>query len=744
MGQLLSLARPYSRGMRRRKLSSRSGLDHGDAWAPVLRAAASRLSLRFAGERETLVLLLEACTERELQRATRALAAAEASAVVSAVTEALDRAHVSLEAVQGGRMHRDELSGALHLLAQRDEPPVTRALVGILQEQLGAHSDRGGPLPSPPIARTLQKTFDLSDEERSVLVALFAANELDDVHTLLHQQADRRALAALADVAGTTVAEYARLTAAGGRLERFGLITHGRGSRDSWSDVSLCAPVLFSFLSHTLEDLSGGVFAAPREARLTPEDFPVPSVERAVIQGALSAGRSVLLAGAAGVGKTEFAFAVAAAMGRSVRSVETAPRQGGGFRERSSAQDRMALARMAARLIDSEREILLIDEADAILQSAGGILGAIFGGSSFDKAELNTFLEELSVPTIWITNSVAAVPPSAMRRFGHVCRFSRPTRRGRERIISDRLRTAELPLEPDAARDIVRRYDLSPAAIDRLVCALESAPDRAPAELSRFADAYLRAGARGPLAHEYRPLPSAVSNYDASLCNASVPVAELLHTVRTRANSGRATRLLFEGPPGGGKTQFALHLADELGREALVQRPSDLLSPFVGEAEQNIARMFARAEATDSILILDEADALLADRAGAAHSWEVTQAAEFLQGLQSFGGTLIACTNRIDAIDPALRRRFHRQVCFRALGSRQILDALRRFFPDHQWTDAHADPLGAAPPLMLSDIANAADMLTSDPEAGLCDAETIITEIIANARARDRTRLVGF
>ncbi len=646
----------YSAGMRRRNLSPRSGLDHGDAWAPVMRAAASRLSLRFPRERETLLLLLEACTERELQRAARELVAGDGREVASAVTDALDRASIPIETIHDGRTCRDDLSSALHLLVQRDEAPVTRALVRILQDQLGAHADRGGPLPAPPIARTLRETFALTGDEQSVLVALFAANELDDVNTLLHQQADRRALSALADVAGVSVAEYARLTAAGGRLERFGLITHGRGSRDSWNDVSLSAPVLFSFLSHTLDDLSGGIFAASREARLTPEDFPLSAVERAVIRGALSAGRSVLLAGSPGVGKTEFAYAVAAAMGRTVRSVETTSRHGSGFRERSSAQDRMSLARMASRLIDPERELLLIDEADAILQSAGGILGAIFGGSSFDKAELNAFLEELSVPTIWITNSVSMVPPSAMRRFAHVCRFSRPTRTGRERIIADRLGESGLPMEPHAARDIVRRYDLTPAAIDRLVCALESAPLREPAELSRFADAYLRAGSRGPLAAEYRPLPSAVSNYDASLCNASVPVTDLLHTVRTRAEAGRPTRLLFAGPPGGGKTQFALHLADELGREALVQRPSDLLSPFVGVAEQNIARMFAEAEATDALLILDEADALLADRAGAHRSWEVTQAAEFLQGVQSFGGTLIACTNRVEAIDPALRR----------------------------------------------------------------------------------------
>ena len=54
--------------------------------------------------------------------------------------------------------------------------------------------------------------------------------------------------------------------------------------------------------------------------------------------------------------------------------------------------------------------------------------------------------------------------------------------------------------------------------------------------------------------------------------------------------------LLMFGPPGTGKTEFVKHLGKELDRKVLVMKGSDLLSKYVGESEQNIAKAFQRAE----------------------------------------------------------------------------------------------------------------------------------------------------
>ena len=68
------------------------------------------------------------------------------------------------------------------------------------------------------------------------------------------------------------------------------------------------------------------------------------------------------------------------------------------------------------------------------------------------------------------------------------------------------------------------------------------------------------------------------------------------------------------GPPGTGKPEFVKHLRKELDRKVLVMKGSDLISKYVGESEQNIAKAFQRAETEHVILFFDEIDGLVQDR----------------------------------------------------------------------------------------------------------------------------------
>ena len=58
----------------------------------------------------------------------------------------------------------------------------------------------------------------------------------------------------------------------------------------------------------------------------------------------------------------------------------------------------------------------------------------------------------------------------------------------------------------------------------------------------------------------------------------------------------RGFNLLFYGPPGTGKSELARYIAEHLDRELIVKRLSDILSCWVGNTEQNIAKMFSDAE----------------------------------------------------------------------------------------------------------------------------------------------------
>ncbi|MEX2443133.1 MAG: ATP-binding protein [Alkalispirochaeta sp.] len=289
----------------------------------------------------------------------------------------------------------------------------------------------------------------------------------------------------------------------------------------------------------------------------------------------------------------------------------------------------------------------------------------------------------------------------------------------------------------------------------KIVFAELDAEEIEPADVRDRVAGYIDQISTGALAHDVRRLPTVAPSFDPRFCSPSESLDKVERQALHRAQAGSGLRLLFGGPPGGGKTQYALWLAKRLGRDVVLKRPSDLLSKYVGESEQQIAAAFRAAAQPGSVLVIDEADALLYDRSTAQRSWEHSQIAEFLQQIQEYSGFLIACTNRVDAVDPALRRRFHKHVTFGAISDDLLRPALAHIFPEVTFTDADIAALRQGPPLMMSDLATAAEMLEIDgleiekteETSGYADetgAAPVVEEILANARSRDRTREIGF
>ena len=217
---------------------------------------------------------------------------------------------------------------------------------------------------------------------------------------------------------------------------------------------------------------------------------------------------------------------------------------------------------------------------------------------------------------------------------------------------------------------------LTPAIIERavrvskVVCA--SGPDL-PAEevLTQVMNNTLNALGAGRLCTDRS---DAVGEYRLDLLNTDCNMAQLLEGL-ARTGEGR---LCLYGPPGTGKTAFGRHIAEALGKPLLVKRASDILSPYVGMAEKNIAAMFREADLEHAVLLLDEADSLLQDRRGAQRSWELTQVNEMLTQMESFHGIFIASTNLMDSLDEAAMRRFDVKVRFDYLSKAQAQEMLER------------------------------------------------------------------
>ncbi len=138
--------------------------------------------------------------------------------------------------------------------------------------------------------------------------------------------------------------------------------------------------------------------------------------------------------------------------------------------------------------------------------------------------------------------------------------------------------------------------------------------------------------------------------------------------------------LCLYGASGTGKSAYARYLAQELGVDVIHRRASDLLSKWVGGTEQNIAEAFAQAKENKSLLIFDEADSFLRDRATASHSWEISGVNEMLTWMESHPYPFICTTNLMDTLDPASLRRFSFKIKYDFLTPQQVVCAFMFFF----------------------------------------------------------------
>ncbi|EPQ54885.1 AAA-domain-containing protein [Gloeophyllum trabeum ATCC 11539] len=120
--------------------------------------------------------------------------------------------------------------------------------------------------------------------------------------------------------------------------------------------------------------------------------------------------------------------------------------------------------------------------------------------------------------------------------------------------------------------------------------------------------------------------------------------------------------VLLYGPPGCAKTVLVRALACESGVNFVAVKGPELLSKFVGESERAVRDIFAKARAASpAIIFFDELDALATSRSSASSSntneGVLTSLLNEMDGVQELVGvTVVAATNRPEAIDSALMR----------------------------------------------------------------------------------------
>jgi len=127
--------------------------------------------------------------------------------------------------------------------------------------------------------------------------------------------------------------------------------------------------------------------------------------------------------------------------------------------------------------------------------------------------------------------------------------------------------------------------------------------------------------------------------------------------------------VLLHGPPGTGKTLLAKAVAHETNANFYTIGGPEIMSKFYGESEERLREVFKKAEENaPAIIFIDEIDSIAPKReevSGEVERRVVAQLLSLMDGMSSRGKVVvIGATNRINAIDPALRRpgRFDREI----------------------------------------------------------------------------------
>ena len=398
-------------------------------------------------------------------------------------------------------------------------------------------------------------------------------------------------------------------------------------------------------------------------------------------------GINILLYGAPGSGKTEFVKMLA--KHSSLNLYEIACDQNDGAPMKSGR--RLQSYTLSQSVLEkTPQPLIMFDEVEDIFNQsdASNDWGTEDkGNTSGQKAWMNGLLESNTVPTFWITNNIEMIDPAHLRRFDYHLEMKAPPRNVRLKIIDEY--TAELPVSGAWRSAMAEHEKISPAVIEKAkrfaTVILNQKPSlSAETLMTSVISNSLQAMGLGEIKNTAN---NELLIYQLDVVNASCDLDVLTDGLRQHSEA----RLCLYGPSGTGKTAFGHHLAKLLDKPLLVKRSSDIVSPYLGMTERNMAKMFREAQSTNSILLLDEADSFLRDRSGARNSWEVTAVNEMLTQMETFDGIFIASTNLMDQLDAASLRRFDMKIEFGYLKSEQscslmtnLADKLSIALQDHE------------------------------------------------------------
>ena len=393
----------------------------------------------------------------------------------------------------------------------------------------------------------------------------------------------------------------------------------------------------------------------------------------------LEAAKGVLLVGPPGTGKTLTARALAEELGVSYIAI-AGPEIMGKFYGEAETRLRGVFEKAAK----AAPCLIFIDEIDSLAPDRSKVEGEV---EKRVVAQLLTLMDGFArtegVIVLAATNRPDHLDPALRRpgRFDREVQYRVPDRNGRLEILT--ILTRAMPLDRSVDLDAIADLSVGMVGADlKAVCqkaaytALrrqlpslqEPLPDVMTIEQSDFLQA-LREVKPSVLRPVEIESPNVSWDEIGGLQEIKQTLQEsvegaLLYPELYQQTGAKAPRgILLWGPPGTGKTLLAKAIASQARANFIAVNGSELLSRWVGAAEQAVRELFAKArQASPCVIFIDEIDTLAPVRGkfngdSGVSDRVVGQLLTELDGLQICPDVLlIGATNRPDAIDPALLR----------------------------------------------------------------------------------------
>jgi transitional endoplasmic reticulum ATPase len=211
-----------------------------------------------------------------------------------------------------------------------------------------------------------------------------------------------------------------------------------------------------------------------------------------------------------------------------------------------------------------------------------------------------------------------------------------------------------------------------------------------------------------------------------------------------KANTNPPKGILLYGKPGTGKTLLAKAVANESGVNFISIKGPQLISRYIGESERGVRETFRKAKhAAPTILFFDEIDSLVPRRGSSSTDAHVTERviSQFLiemDGIEELKGVVVlAATNRLDLVDPAILRSGRFDLIFELpLPDRKTREEILKIHTKKKPLASNVD---------LNSLADETDGRTGSDIEFVCRKASMfaVREYIEHNSAKDRTDTDG-